>query len=246
MLTEPTLDKLKELTLYAMANAFLEQQKKPDVHGLDFEDRFSLLVDAEWMVRHNKRIQRRLREAKLRITQACIEDVDASSARGLEKALLHRLATCSYVEEHVNILVTGMTGTGKSYLACALAQQACRKGYRALYRRASRFYDELAHAKADGTYGRLLARLARIDILIVDDFGLGTMREQDRLAFLDVLEDRYGNRSTIITAQLPTDSWHDYINEPTAADSICDRVIHNAHKVALKGPSKRKEKAEKN
>ena len=246
MLTEPTLDKLKQLALYAMAEAFVEQQRKTDVRGLDFEDRFSLLVDAEWMVRQNKRIQTRLREAKLRMSQACIEDVDGAAARGIEKSMVLKLGTCAFVTEHTNVLVTGMTGTGKSYLACALGQQACRKGFRVLYRRASRLYDELSLAKADGSYPRLLARLARIDVLIIDDFGLGTMREGDRHGLLDVLEDRYGNRSTIITAQLPPDAWHDYIHDPTVADSICDRVIHNAYKVALTGPSKRKPKTEKN
>ena len=244
MLTEPTVDKLKEMALYGMANAFVEQQTKTDLGTLEFDERFSLLVDAEWMRRHNKRLQRRLKEAKLRLTQACTEDVDAGAARGIEKAQLHKLATCGFVDEHMNVLVTGMSGTGKSYLACALAQQACRKGYRAIYRRASRLYDELAIAKADGSYARVLVRLARIDVLVVDDFGLGAMREQDRQAFLDVLEDRYGNRSTIITSQLPPANWHEYINDATTADSICDRVIHNAHRVALKGPSRRKEKAE--
>ena len=245
MLTEPTLEKLKELALYGMADAFIDQQKKTDLGALEFDERFSLLVDAEWMRRHNKRLKRRLSEAKLRLSQACTEDIDTGAARGLEKALLHKLASCSFVGEHMNVLVTGMAGTGKSYLACALAQQACRRGYRAIYRRASRLYDEIAIAKADGSYARVLTRLARIDVLIVDDFGLGAMRDQDRQAFLDVLEDRYGNRSTIITSQLPPSSWHEYINDATTADSICDRVIHNAHRVALKGPSRRKDSAEK-
>ena len=246
MLTEPTVDKLKQLSLFAMAEGFVEQQKKTEVHGLEFEERFSLLVDAEWMWRQNRRVQRRLKEAKLRLAQACIEDVDGGKERGIEKSMVLRLGSCAFVEEKRNVLITGATGTGKSYLACALAQQACRKGFRAVYRRASRLYDELAHAKADGSYGRLLARFAKIDALIVDDFGLGTMREADRHALLDVLEDRYGNRSTIITSQLSPDRWHDYIHDPTAADSICDRVTHNAYRIALKGESRRKEKAEKN
>lgn len=246
MLTEPTLDKLKQLTLFAMADAFIEQQRKPEVNGLEFDERFSLLVDAEWMLRQNKRIQRRLKEAKLKLTQACVEDVDGSTARGIEKAMVLKLGTCAFIEEHRNVLITGMTGTGKSFLACALGQQACRKGYRVLYRRAGRLYDELAHAKADGSLGRMLARIAKIDVLVLDDFGLGAMREGDRHVLLEVLEDRYGSRSTIITSQLPPDAWHDYIHDPTVADSICDRVIHNAYRVALKGPSRRKEKAEKN
>lgn len=246
MLTEPTLDKLKQLTLFAMADAFVDQQKKPDVRGLDFDERFSLIVDAEWMLRQNKRIERRLKDAKLKQSQACIEDVDGSAARGIEKAMVLRLGTCAFVEEKRNILITGMTGTGKSYLACALGQQACRKGYRTLYRRAGRLYDELAHAKADGSFGRMLARIAKVDVLVIDDFGLGPMREADRHALLEVLEDRYGSRSTIITSQLPPEAWHDYIHDPTVADSICDRLVHNAHRIALKGESRRKEKAGKN
>jgi DNA replication protein DnaC len=246
MLTEPTVDKLRELSLFAMAESFVEQQNKADVRGLEFDERFSLLVDAEWMVRQNRRIKRRLTEAKLKLSQACIEDVDGSKERGVEKSMVLKLGSCAFVEEKRNILITGMTGTGKSYLACALGQQACRKGYRTVYRRAARFYDELAHAKADGSLARLLARLAKIDLLIIDDFGLGPMREGDRHGLLEVLEDRYGNRSTIITSQLPPDAWHDYIHDPTVADSICDRVIHNAHRVALKGESRRKEKAAKN
>lgn len=244
MLTEPTLDKLKELLLYGMANAYVEGQQQTDTRELSFEDRLGVLVDAEWIYRHNKRTARRLAEAKLRFSQACIEDVDTPASRNLDKSTVLKLASCRYVDEKLNIIVTGMTGTGKSYLACALAQQACRKGYRALYRRASRLYDELALARADGSYAKVLARIARVDVLVVDDFGLAPMRENDRQAFLDVLEDRYGNRSTIITSQLPSKTWHDYINDPTVADSICDRVVHNAHRVELKGPSRRKGKVE--
>lgn len=246
MLTEPTVDKLRQLSLFAMAEGFVEQQKKTEVRGLEFDERFSLLVDAEWMVRQNRRTERRLKEAKLRLSQACIEDVDGGKERGIEKSMVLKFGTCAFVEEKHNILITGMTGTGKSYLACAIGQQACRKGFRAVYRRAPRLYDELAHAKADGSLVRLLTRLAKIDLLIIDDFGLGPMREVDRHALLEVLEDRHGNRSTIVTSQLPPDKWHDYIHDPTVADSICDRVISNAHRVALKGESRRKEKAGKN
>lgn len=245
MLTEPTLDKLKELALFGMAQAFIDQDKDKGITKLSFDERLALLVDAEWMVRQNRRLERRLKEAKLRVSQACTEDVETSAARGLDKATLLKLASCSFVAEHLNVLITGATGTGKTYLACALAQQACRRGHRALYRRASRLYEELALARADGSYARVLTRIARVDVLVLDDFGLTPLRESDRHALLDVLEDRYNNRSTIVTAQLPIDNWHGYIGEPTIADSICDRVVHNAYRIALQGPSRRKEKVTK-
>ena len=243
MLTEPTLDKLKELSLYGMADAYLGQRTKPLGDGLAFDDRFGLLVDAEWMLRQNKRLKRRLSEAKLRFSQAAVEDVESAAARGLERATLQRLSGCAFVQDKLNILITGLTGTGKTYLACALAQQACRKGYRALYRRASRLYEELALARADGTYAKVLSRLLRIDVLVLDDFGLSAMRDTDRQSLLDVLEDRYGNSSTIVTSQLPTKTWHEYLGDPTVADSICDRLVHNAHRVDLKGPSRRRDGA---
>jgi DNA replication protein DnaC len=244
MLNEPTLDKLKELKLVAMAAAWAEQQKTPEVHKLSFDERLGLLVDAEWLHRENKRLERALKEAKLRIGNACVEDIDYSARRELDKSVVRQLATCRWVAEHQNVIVTGSTGTGKTFVACALAQQACRKGYRAIYRRASRLADELTLARADGTYGRLLARLARLDVLIIDDWGHAPMKEQERRDLVEILDDRYTVRSTIMTSQLPTTKWHDHIGDPTNADAICDRVLHNAHRIVLKGPSRRKPEKE--
>lgn len=240
MLNEQTLEKLKLLRLVAMAATFTQQQQRADSNQLAFDERFGLLVDAEWLARENKRLARTLKEAKLKISQACIEDIDYAPRREIDRAVIRQLASCRWVAEHHNVVITGMTGTGKTYLACALTQQACRKGHRALYRRAPRLLDELALARADGTYVRLLAKLARADVLIIDDWGLAPLRDQDRRDLLEVLDDRYGTRSTIITSQLAPSKWHDYLGDPSNADAICDRVLHNAHRIVLKGPSRRK------
>lgn len=241
MLTEPTVEKLKALRLDAMAQGYLEQTHKPDIAELPFDDRFGILVDAEYLARENKRLSRRLREAKLRLTQACVEDVDYAPRRELDKATFRQLATCRWVQEHLNVLITGSAGTGKSYLACALANQACRRGYRALYCRASRLFDELLLARATGTHMRLLAKFARMDVLVIDDWGLKPFTDQERLDLLEILEDRYGSRATILTSQLAPNKWHERLGEPTLADAILDRLLHGAYKIALKGPSKRKE-----
>ena len=241
MLNAPTLEQLQTLKLAAMATAWTEQQQQADMTALAFDERFALLVDAEWRARENKRLARALQDAKLKLSQACLEAIDYPARRALDKAVVRQLATCRWVAEHQGVLITGMTGTGKSFLACALAHQACRKGYRALYRRASRLFHELTLARADGTYVRLLAKLARTDVLLIDDFALAPLQDQERRDLLEILEDRYGTRSTIITSQLPPTQYHDYIGEPTLADSICDRLLHNSHRIVLQGPSRRKE-----
>jgi DNA replication protein DnaC len=240
MLIEPTLDKLRGLRLDAFAAAWAEQYKNPELAKLAFDERLGLLVEAECLARQNKRLGRLLKEAKLRLSQASIEDIDYPARRELDKAVVRQLASCRWVHEHQNVIVTGMTGTGKTYVACALAQQACRKGFSALYRRASRLFDELALARADGSYVRLLTKLARVDVLVIDDWGLTPAGEQERRDFFEILEDRYGNRSTIMTSQLPTKSWHAHLADQTLADAILDRILHNAHRLVLKGPSRRK------
>lgn len=245
MLNEPTMQKLLALKLTAFAAAWAEQQKTPEVAKLSFDERLGLLIDAEWLHRENVRMQRCMREAKLRLSSACVEDIDCSAKRELDKSVIRQLATCRWVQEHQNVVITGATGTGKTYIACALAHAACRKGYRALYRRAPRLFDELTLARADGTYRRLLAKLAKLDVLVIDDWGLAPVGEQERRDLLEVLEDRYATRSTIMTSQLPTAKWHDHLGDPTIADAVCDRILHNAHRLVLKGPSRRKEDAHK-
>jgi DNA replication protein DnaC len=199
MLTTPTLDTLHGLKLPAMAQAWTEQQQSADVQALSFDERFGLLVEAEWLARENKRLARALREAKLKLPHACIEAIDYPARRELDKPVIRQLATCRWIAEHQQVLVIGATGTGKTFVACALANQACRRGYRAYYRRASRLFDDLKLARADGTYGRLLSKLARLDVLLLDDWGLAPPQDQERRDLLEVLEDRSWTRSTIVT-----------------------------------------------
>lgn len=241
VLNEPTMQKLLQLRLTAFAAAWAEQQKNPEVNKLSFDERIGMLVDAEHLARENARIDRCLREAKLRMSAACVEDIDYPPKRELEKSVVRQLASCRWVTEHQNVLVTGATGTGKTYVACALAQQACRKGYHALYRRVTRLFEELTLAHADGSYPRLLARLAKVDVLVLDDWGLAPPTERERRDLLEVIDDRHGSRSTIITSQLDPKLWHDQIGDPTIADAVCDRLLHSAHRLVLKGPSRRKE-----
>ena len=241
MLTAPTMEHLQALKLDTMAAAWTAQQQQADLTALAFDERFGLLVEAEWAARENRRMRRALQEAKLKLSQACIEAIDYPARRELDKAVIRQLATCRWIAEHHNVILVGATGVGKSFIACALAHQACRKGYRAGYRRASRLFHELALARADGTYVRLLGKLARLDVLLIDDWGLAPVQDQERRDLLEILEDRYATRSTIITSQLPPAQWHDYLADATLADSICDRLLHNAHRIVLQGPSRRKE-----
>ena len=241
MLNPPTLETLHTLKLTAMATAWTTQQADAAVTGLSFDERFGLLVEAEWVARENLRLTRTLQAAKLKLSQACVEAIDYAARRELDKALLRQLATGRWVAEHQAVLISGATGTGKTFVACALAHQACRQGHRALYWRVPRLFQALALARAEGTYARLLGKLARMDVLVLDDLALVPLQEAERRDLLEVLEDRYGTRATIVTSQLPPNHWHEHIGDPTLADAICDRLLHNSHRLMLKGPSRRKE-----
>ena len=239
MLNEPTLEQLRTLRLTAMAGAWQAQQADPSLQGLSFDERFALLVEQEILHRQHKQLTRALRDAKLKFPNACLEDVDASPQRGLDRAVLRQLATGRWAREHHAIVITGKTGTGKTYLGCAFAQQACRLGMRALYRRVPRLVDELVLARADGTYPRMLDRLAKIHVLLLDDWGMKPLTAQSRHDLLEVIDDRAGRGSTILTSQIPPGLWHDHIGDPTVADAICDRLLHTAHRIELQGPSRR-------
>ncbi len=242
MLTHPTLDKLQALKFTGMAEALAEQMNMPDIDTLSFEERLGLLIDREVTARENRRLSSRLRRARLK-HNAALEDIDYRQPRGLDKSLIQSLAACRWVTEHLNILITGPTGVGKTWLACALAQKACRKGHTALYLRLPRLLQELAIAKGDGRYPKLLATLAKTEVLILDDWGLAKLTAEQRRDLLEILEDRHGTRSTLATSQLPVDKWHDLIGDPTLADAILDRLVHNAYKINLKGDSMRKRRA---
>ena len=239
MLTHPTVDKLHQLRCTGMAKAMAEQLASPQVQTLSFEERLGLLVDRELTERHSRQLTNRLRRARLR-HDACIEDIDFRAPRGLDKDLVLSLADGRWVREHLGILITGPAGVGKSWIACALAHSACRHGHNASYRRLPRLMTELAIARADGTYPKLLASLAKTDVLVIDDFGLAKLSAENRRDLLEITEDRYGIRSTVVTSQLPVENWHDIVGDPTLADAILDRLVHSAYQLKLKGESMRK------
>jgi DNA replication protein DnaC len=240
MMIHPTLDHLHALRLRGMAAALEEQFQSSAAADLGFEERLSLLVEREVTWRDNRRLQRLLQEARLRIPGAAPEDIDFRAARGLDRGVILRLSSAEWVRQHQVVLVVGPTGVGKSYLACALGQVACRNGLSTRYFRLSRLLSDLALARADGSYAKLLNKLARTDLLILDDWGLAPLADIERRDLLEILEDRYRTRATLITSQLPTEHWHDYIGSPTLADAILDRLVHGAHKLTLKGGSMRK------
>lgn len=242
MLNHPTLDKLKSLKFNGMVNALAEQLNTPDIGEMTFEERLGLLVDREMTERENRRLTSRLRRARLK-HNAVFEDIDYRHPRGLDKSLTLSLASCQWAKDRLNILFTGPTGVGKTWLACAFAHKACREGYSALYHRLPRLLSAMIIAKGDGRYPKLLSSLAKTDVLILDDWGLSKLNAENRRDLLELLEDRYNQRSTIATSQLPLDKWHDLIGDPTLADAILDRLSHNAYKINLNGESMRKRKS---
>lgn len=243
MLINQTLEKLHTMRLTGMADALTQQLEDPDSTSLSFEERISFLVDRHWIWRENKALARRLTNAKLKDRQACLEDINYRQPRGLDRSLVRSLGICDWVARHQNIILIGPCGVGKTFLACAFAQQAIRQGHTGFYTRQPQLFRDLALARADGTLHKRLAKMARLDILIVDDWVMTALAEGERRDFLEICEDRYNTRSTIVTSQIPVSQWHRQIGDPTLADSILDRLVHNAHKIELKGASMRKLKS---
>ena len=239
MLEHPTLDKLAALKLTGMLQALQEQRQLNAYGELTFEERLGMLVDREAMVRQNRLIAGRMKRAALR-QDAAVEDIDFRHSRGLDRSVVLSLATCQWVHKRRNCLITGPTGVGKTYLACALAQKACREGYSARYVRVGRLLGELMAARHDGTYFAKLGTLAQIDLLLLDDWGVAPLTDDNRRDLLELLDDRYERRSTLVTSQVPVEKWHEYLANPTLADAILDRLVHAAHRIELKGESMRK------
>ena len=244
MLINPTLERLRAMHLSGMAEAFDRQREDPNITGLSFEERLGLLVDHQWLSRRNRALQRRLKLARLN-QQATIEDIDYNHQRELDRTLVKRLSTSQWVVSHHNLIISGPAGVGKSFLGCAFAHQAVRDGYSALYFRASTLFHELAVARADGSLQGLFKRIARTDVLVVDDWAMHPLSETERRDFLEICEQRYDKRSTILTSQFAVAHWHKQIGDPTIADSILDRLVHNAYRIELTGESLRKMKAPK-
>jgi DNA replication protein DnaC len=242
MLLHPTLEKLTTLRFTGMVAALDEQMQMSSLDDMSFEERLGILLDREIAVRQTRRMNTRLRKAKLR-QDSCIEDIDFRHPRGLDKSLVLRLAGCEWIKEHNNLIITGPTGVGKTYLACAFAQKACRQGFNTLYLRMTKLFEDLSLSKGDGRYLKLLSSFAKADLLVLDDYGLDQLGREQRHDLLEILEDRHGLKSTMVTSQLPIDQWHVQIGDPTLADAILDRLVHSAHKIKLKGESMRKKNA---
>jgi DNA replication protein DnaC len=241
MLNQPTLEKLQSMKLHGMADAFRAQLETTHSSSLAFEERFAMLVDQQWLWKENRALARRLRSARLK-EKGVVEDIDYQHPRGLDRKLIRTLATSEWVRQHQHILLLGPTGMGKTWLACALAQKACRDGFTILHKRAAELFRELAVAHVDGSFGRLLTRLSRIDILVLDDFAMAPLKDSERRDFLEICDDRYQRRSLILTSQMPVAHWHEQIGDVSVADSILDRVVHNAYRIELNGESMRKKR----
>jgi DNA replication protein DnaC len=240
MLEQPMIEKLLAMRLQGMADALKAQQQDPTMHEASFLERFAMLVDQQWNWRENQALERRLKAAKLR-GNTCVEDIDYRASRGLDKSVMRALTQeSSWVAKHENIFVLGPTGIGKSYIAAALAQKACRDGYSVFATRAAALFRDLNLARADGSLRSLLGRLARIDVLVIDDWAMAPFTEAERRDFWEICEDRYETRSMILTSQLPVSKWHEQIGDPTLADGILDRIVHNAHRIEMRGDSMRK------
>lgn len=239
MLMSPTMEKLKLLRLLGMAKALEEQQKIKTYEKLEFNERLGHMVDAEQLDRDNKRLSSRLYRARLR-HKASIEDINYHHPRKLDKALVRKLANCHWVKEHHNLIITGPTGVGKSYIGCALAHKACLEGYNSVYYRATRMFASLEVAKAEGRYAKVLQQISKMDLLIIDDWGLTKLNPREEQELLEVMEDRYELRSTILVSQIPLKDWHELIPNKTIADAVLDRIVHNAYRMELDGPSLRK------
>src|ERR1700688_3046832 len=244
MLNQPTIEKLHTMKMHGMADAFRAQLETTESHQLSFEERFALLVDQQWLWKENRALARRLRSAHLKEV-GVIEDIDYHHPRGLDRKLMRTLASSEWVRQNQNILLIGPTGIGKSWLGCALAQKACRDGFTILHKRVTELFRELAVAHVDGSIGRVLLKLSRVDVIVLDDFAMAPLRDSERRDFLEICDDRYQRRSMILTSQMPVAHWHEQIGDPTIADSILDRLVHNAHRIELHGESMRKKQPRK-